>query len=564
MKPHIKILMSFLVFLFAFVRTHSQGNDSGKSKVANQSNIRNNQVNKGASASRNEQKPLVNHAPNVTRAGKDTAKGLKDTVKKGAQVAGTKPTPQFTSPDSSIKKKNVVLGTSKKGVVNEDAKILDLNKRIELLTSSNSLIKTLLFILLGFFLLLSFIAFHFYKRSLALSAGINQNRRPSTGNDEVKKQTVDSFVIHNPTAAIHVQEKNEFQKGIDRITEGLTLVSNSYPKVNRDGGDINSGPRTEVGKSLPDNNKKDDLSTVPPPVEAPSGEERVFTNYSGKQGQSYIKSEIMVSAGPRKESGTDDTELGEDVAGSLSLPDQTFFWLLDGTSESALIKGTSDTTGDSRQEQSHIFSSRLLAQNIANYIQKNIFKSLDGTTSLEKLLDDARDQVLDEWVKRINNESPEKKSSIISVINKGLKPLCSTTVIIGRYETNGRLHVLRTGDSKVFPFIGGDDGNLILDKTFKFTRDPSEENDRVAFRLDYNEQNDQFTIKSNEHRWLCEVTENVVSAFAFSDGIGRMIETQLSSNNAGIVEMIKDNISRIQQKTYDDKALIILSRILNS
>ncbi|MBO9201030.1 MULTISPECIES: hypothetical protein [Niastella] len=286
----------------------------------------------------------------------------------------------------------------------------------------------------------------------------------------------------------------------------------------------------------------------------------IFVPYVISNNAAFIKSEIILSAGPRKDSQNHDTELGEDIAGSFSLPGQTFFWLLDGTSDSAAIKGLEVTSNDNRHEEYHIFSSRMLAQSIGHFIQKNINRYFEQKTPLNELLTDATAYVHQEWEKRVNNEPAERKEAIIQLIRKGYKPLCSTTVIIGRLLENGHLYALRTGDSKIFPFKKAN-GQLALAKDFKFAADPTDEYDRVAFRLDMNENTGQLFIRQNNAKWLTQTAEEVQLVFAFTDGIGRVTEAQLASNNPGITEMIRQNISRIPQKTHDDKTLIILERV---
>lgn len=278
--------------------------------------------------------------------------------------------------------------------------------------------------------------------------------------------------------------------------------------------------------------------------------------YISPEYTAHIKTQIMMSAGPRKETGNTDTELGEDVAGTLSLPKQTFFWLMDGTSDSVKL---SEDGKD--YEESHIFSSRLLAQSIGQYVQKHIAQCFYEKITVDQLLMQARDHVQQEWTERINALPAEKKQAIMQLIQDGYKPLCSTTAIIGRLTENGHLHVLRAGDSKVFPFIHHNGEGTILQPGFKFSKDATNDNDRIAFRLDYNPENNSFHISCNKPAWAIETAENITQAFVFTDGIGRVIETQLNSNNPGITEIIKQNIARIPQKTYDDKTLIVLERI---
>lgn len=282
-----------------------------------------------------------------------------------------------------------------------------------------------------------------------------------------------------------------------------------------------------------------------------------FVPYSNREPGISIKSEIMLTAGPRKEISGNDTELGEDVAGIVSFSEETFFWLLDGTSDSAAITGKDQKNS---YEVSHIFSSRLLAQNLGHYIQKNIQRCFREQIPLEDLLNDGCNYLKSEWEKRINSELQEKKESILQQIGRGHKILCSTTVLMGRLLNNGHLYALRSGDSKIFLFKQVNE-QIEFDKQFRLSAEPKYDYDRIFFQLDYDESTAAFVINKNAPRWLTETSADVQSVFAFSDGIGRITEAQLASRNPGIVEVIRQNIGRIPQKTFDDKSLIILERV---
>jgi hypothetical protein len=355
--------------------------------------------------------------------------------------------------------------------------------------------------------------------------------------------------------------RNDIEELIERYTNEETrnqAVNDELQKM-RDHIQEISKDKIELQKRLDENNQAPThvapMQASPPPPITPS-----FIPFVAPVTHTFIKSEIIISAGPRKDTGNSDTELGEDVAGSISLPDQTFFWLLDGTSDMAAVKSLEVSENEDRHEEFHVFSSRLLSQNIGNYIQKNIEKYFNSQMRLEDLMQKSIEHVSTEWEKRINNEPQETKDSVIKMIDKGYKPLCSTTLIIGRLTTNGYLYALRTGDSKVMPFKKLN-GSLHIDKDFKFSADPTEEYDRIAFRLDYDKEGNSFSIKKNKPKWLEATSEDVQLVLAFSDGIGRVTEAQLNSNNPGITDMIRQNIGRIRQKTYDDKTLIILERV---
>ena len=79
----------------------------------------------------------------------------------------------------------------------------------------------------------------------------------------------------------------------------------------------------------------------------------------------YFFVETMVTAGPRKNfmenAKEGDFGLGEDIAGTLVMRDKVYFWVLDGTSDSPILKKNDD--------KEEYFSSRLLAQTIAWELQ---------------------------------------------------------------------------------------------------------------------------------------------------------------------------------------------------
>lgn len=273
----------------------------------------------------------------------------------------------------------------------------------------------------------------------------------------------------------------------------------------------------------------------------------------------YIKSEIMLSAGPRKETNKEDTELGEDIAGTLSLPGMTFFWLLDGTSESAIIHDQPPAAG---QPGAHIFSSRLLAQDMACYFQKNILQHTRDRLALHTLVEKAQKHIREEWLTTLNSGRADRREAMITLIGSGYKPLCSTTLILGCMRADGMLYAIRIGDSKLYPFSREKDGDPQLLKSFRFKDAPRDENDRIGFMLVHDSDTGLFDIRMNKPRWAGADANDVSAAFVFSDGIGKVIEAQLASGNAQYLEKIRQNIPRIPQKTYDDKSLLVLERIV--
>ena len=281
---------------------------------------------------------------------------------------------------------------------------------------------------------------------------------------------------------------------------------------------------------------------------------------------SYIKSHILISAGPRKDTLGKDTELGEDVAGTISGPYQTFFWLLDGTSDSTSLKISKyfhDENNDKIEELSHVFSSRLLAQQLGEYFQEHIERCFQEGKKLDEILIEAKLKILENWVDRLNNHlSPEEKGPIFEMIKKGFKPTCSTTILIGMLNHDGHLYSLRSGDSKILVF-DNINGICHLKENTWFAQDPTDEYDRIAFRLYLGEEGNKLQIKTNDQNCKDEMVQNVDSAFIFTDGIGRITESQLKTfhPNLDMTEQVRKTIGMINQKTYDDKTLIVLKRI---
>lgn len=256
---------------------------------------------------------------------------------------------------------------------------------------------------------------------------------------------------------------------------------------------------------------------------------------------SIIHSEILISAGPRKTS-SDDTELGEDVAGVVSTPNRTFFWLLDGTSESGSIAGKND-----KEEVSHIFSSRLLAQDLSYFIQNNCNKERLGALILSGV-----ELIKSKWLEEIRRLPDPKKDELREFLARGLNIRCSSTVIVGHFSSDGNLHYLNYGDSNVIsPGISGDSS---------LTEDNSSAS-RIILQLII--QQGEFEIVSNNLNDLVNHTHfkrGVSVAYVFSDGVGKLMQSRLKSSMGKNEKLVRAVMARAPHKTYDDKSLIILKR----
>ena len=256
---------------------------------------------------------------------------------------------------------------------------------------------------------------------------------------------------------------------------------------------------------------------------------------------SIIHSEILISAGPRKTS-SDDTELGEDVAGVVSTPNRTFFWLLDGTSESGSIAGKNE-----KEEISHIFSSRLLAQDLSYFIQNNCNKERLGALVLSGV-----ELIKSKWLEEIRRLPDPKKDELREFLGRGLNIRCSSTVIVGHFSSDGNLHYLNYGDSNIIsPGISRDSS---------LTEDHSSAS-RIILQLII--QQGEFEIVSNKLNDLVNHTHfkrGVNVAYVFSDGVGKLMQSRLKSSVGKNEKLVRAVMARAPHKTYDDKSLIILKR----
>lgn len=258
----------------------------------------------------------------------------------------------------------------------------------------------------------------------------------------------------------------------------------------------------------------------------------------------YISSNILVSAGPRKEKDND-TELGEDSSGIYNTPYGTYFWILDGTSDSGRIEF----------QKSHVFSSRVLSQQLGNAIFTVVsdaeYEKSGNEDTLKSILDKAITKAKITIVSIVKNAPYEIHQQIIDHINNNQNPYCSTTILLGFLDKNGNLWHLYLGDSQLYSFS-------ITDERFiQNERAPNEGKGRLFLSMNLSkEKNIVFETNNYEENILSFVKKGGVDyVMAFSDGIG-------SSEKALSIQpkQVLSKISFTEQKSYDDKSLIVLER----
>lgn len=270
----------------------------------------------------------------------------------------------------------------------------------------------------------------------------------------------------------------------------------------------------------------------------------VITNYEIPK-DTYINANILVSAGPRKDKDND-TELGEDATGILNTPQGTYFWILDGTSDSPnIISGNK-----------HIFSSRVLAQTMNQNIRDVLTKqSNESEVSLKEVLMNAVESSKKILLERIKSAPSELHNKIAEAVKLGNTPYCSTTVLLGFLSKGGELKYFYLGDSEVISFTKN--GEKLVPNEKDENKNPS----RLFVSIIKGDNDNSLILNTNsfEEKIVSFTKNNVDYLVAFSDGIG--------ISEKSILENPKEEIAKISttnQKTYDDKSLIILERIKHS
>jgi len=257
----------------------------------------------------------------------------------------------------------------------------------------------------------------------------------------------------------------------------------------------------------------------------------------------YFYTEIMSTAGPRKNFNEDahegDYDLGEDVVGCFTRKDKTYFWLLDGTSDNPIFK---------TEDKNELFSSRLLAQEVAWHIQKILWNNYNNAElNSEDILKLSFHNIQKNWNEKFENLSENDRQLLLDILKDKKQMIVSSTVIFGIIDLNGNLDVSRIGDSKI-----------VTNPANEF-----DENTGRLFVIAFRPEEDE-TIKIDlnpfeDTRFQHFKQENVESLIVASDGISRNTIKWLNIVPFDFRdENLRKTISAIKHKTCDDKAMCII------
>ncbi|SFQ52478.1 Protein phosphatase 2C [Hymenobacter arizonensis] len=254
------------------------------------------------------------------------------------------------------------------------------------------------------------------------------------------------------------------------------------------------------------------------------------------------KVELLISAGPRK--STRETELGEDVAGSVLTPNRVIFWVLDGTSDTVVIPG---------EQGRDLLSSRLFCLAISAALHQLAHKFTDAHKLAEAALDEAAAQLKSlvaehqESFQKFGKSEPEQTSHWD----------VSTTMLVGILSDTGEVDLFRIGDSKAICF--GLDKQVVA--TVVDQKPASIGLGRIHARLVRGE---LFTLQlftpdreDQLHRGRASGVRRII---AFSDGVGPSTEQYLRRMLAQrTYSQFHDELGRTPNKTFDDKTLVLAS-----
>lgn len=260
----------------------------------------------------------------------------------------------------------------------------------------------------------------------------------------------------------------------------------------------------------------------------------------------YFYTELMVTAGPRKNFEEDandgDFGLGEDSTGCFIKRDRACFWLLDGTSDSPILKDS---------EKKEYFSSRLLAQELGWHIQDIIWsKPLDNFDS-RTVLENAFNHIKENWQRRIDELSETEKENLVKKVEEKSQLLVSTTVILGILTIDGSLDISQVGDSVI-----------VVNPEFIFP-----ENRGRFFVIISKNENGELIVNNNpfeDTRCQTEKPENIESIVLASDGISKNTLAWLKIRKPDFRDpSFRKTISAIRQGTCDDKAICVIQILSN-
>jgi hypothetical protein len=270
-----------------------------------------------------------------------------------------------------------------------------------------------------------------------------------------------------------------------------------------------------------------------------------LTQETSPKEEKQIIAEVMMSAGPRK---SEDSGLGEDACGLILRSDLCFFWIADGTSESATLEDKSHRVN---------FSSRILAQGLGENFRKQILNSTQLKEKvnakedvISNLLKSSLDGVMEKWSELLNQIQSTDKVYLDSNFSEATGDIkdFSSTFLCGVLTTNGHLQVGCYGDS---PFlvksVGVDEPKIIRPENYRF-----------FMRLNRGADNYFFNTSKNLNTESC-CFEGISLIVAGSDGIGRLPELVQALAGKFSFGEIRSNFALYDPNTKDDKVLCILS-----
>lgn len=321
------------------------------------------------------------------------------------------------------------------------------------------------------------------------------------------------------------------------------------------------------------------------------------------KGSTYsLSAQVYLAAGPRKNI-SNDTELGEDVAGVKLVDNSIFFWILDGTSDSIILSVKNDykdfklehqesvqndsvenhrdeitnaalaetcqqgsepnplegnaNSGEEKidvkdlKEKSgtliNLFSSRILAMEIANQLMLTTFEI--NKQDIEKIIGNIEKPLLERINKHLHGEKREK---LIERLNGGYQYVVSSTMIVGKFSLNGTLEYIQIGNSEL--------SSLPPDVETESVSN----NGQVVMGLTYDREEDCFRIRTILHEENLQPRQkfNLDEVFIYSDWLSsnfklllKTASTEGTEANNPIFQYLKS-----PQKTYDDKSLIYVQR----
>ncbi|MEM8524223.1 MAG: hypothetical protein AAGG68_06255 [Bacteroidota bacterium] len=265
----------------------------------------------------------------------------------------------------------------------------------------------------------------------------------------------------------------------------------------------------------------------------------------------YFFGEVMLTAGPRKkfEDGKPqegDFDLGEDVAGFSIRDRNAFFWVLDGTSDSARLL---------KKNNREYFSSRLLAQSIAWNLQSEINDSWNNF-DLIKVVEIAINKTYQSLQTELTNLGNEDRQLLTETLTQRKNLYCSTTIMVGRLSLDGSAEIYRIGDSSAIlhTFDGDNIDTPISQSPHNYGRQfaniglDTQGNVELKFNTFEDLRGELFSYP------------NIKTIVAASDGIGNSTMMHLRQNPTyNFVEpKVRKTLASIPQKTQDDKSLCIL------